>query len=86
MPTPKDKEPQLMTLADLAPGQRGTIKRIEADSSLKRRLAAMGVVNGIKVSLDHTAPMGDPRAYTVMDYSLSMRNAEASRVVLHLDD
>lgn len=70
------------TLADLKPGQDGIVEAISGDLNFKRRLSALGMVNGTKVSLCHTAPMGDPRVYEVFDYNLSLRNEEASQIVL----
>ncbi|MBF0249186.1 MAG: ferrous iron transport protein A [Alphaproteobacteria bacterium] len=71
-----------MTLADLKPGQEGVVQMINGTADLKRRLSALGLVNGVKVTLGHTAPLGDPRAYEVLDYTLSLRNEEARKIVL----
>lgn len=73
---------EVNTLADLRPGQIGIVRGIKADASLKRRLAAMGLVSGTTVSVEYTAPMGNPRAYLVRDYTLSLRNEEARKVVI----
>ena len=70
------------TLAELVPGEIGVVSRINADASLKRRLNALGMVKGIEISLEHTAPMGDPRAYTLLGYQLSLRNEDARKIVL----
>ena len=70
------------TLADLKPGQDGVIRGISGDLDLKRRLSALGLVNGTRVSLGHTAPLGDPRAYEIFDYTLSLRNEDACLVLL----
>ncbi len=81
-----DKKGQLHTLADLRPGQTGVVRSIDGTVDLKRRLAAMGLVNGTSVAVGHTAPMGDPRAYELLGYTLSLRNAEASKVLLQAND
>ncbi len=70
------------TLADLEPGQDGIVQSISGSANFKRRLSALGMVNGTKVSLCHTAPLGNPRAYEVFDYTLSLRNEEASLILL----
>lgn len=70
------------TLVELKPGEQGIIDRIEADAPLKRRLSALGIVKGVKIDLDFTAPMGDPRAYTLLGYQLSLRNEDARRIIL----
>lgn len=74
------------TLADLKPGQGGIVREITGDLNLKRRLSALGLVNGTAVSLGHTAPLGGPRAYEMLNYSLSLRSEEASHVILHQRD
>lgn len=73
------------TLADLSVGQQGTVQSVSGAIDFKRRLSALGLVNGTKVSLSHTAPLGNPRAYEVFDYTLSLRNEEASQVKLRID-
>ncbi|MDP6786800.1 MAG: FeoA family protein [Rhodospirillales bacterium] len=70
------------TLAELEPGESGVINRIRSGGSLKRRLNAMGLVEGTEISLDHTAPMGDPKAYSLLGYQLSLRNEDARKIIL----
>lgn len=71
-----------VTLAELEPGQTGIINNIRSNPALKRRLNAMGVVKGIEVTLDHKAPMGDPKAYSLLGYQLSLRNEDARNIIL----
>jgi len=73
---------QQHTLADLGPGERALIKGIEGDSALKRRLTVLGLVRGIEIALDYAAPLGDPRAYSIMGYQLSLRNEDARKIAL----
>lgn len=84
--TPAKDAPKKMdqshTLADLGPGERAVIKGIEGDSALKRRLTVLGVVRGIEIALDFAAPLGDPRAYSIMGYQLSLRNEDARKIAL----
>ena len=73
------------TLADLKSGQRGRIVRIEGDASFRSQLAALGVVRGTEIRLDRTAPLGDPRTYTLLGYNLTIRNSDARLVYLDGD-
>lgn len=73
------------TLADLKPGEQGIIAGITGDPDLKRRLLAMGIVKGVAVRLGRAAPMGDPRTYVVLDYTLSLRNVDARKIALKPD-
>lgn len=75
-----------ITLADLGTGQRGIVVGIvEQNDTLKRRLTAFGMVRGTEITLDHTAPMGNPRAYTLRGYRLSLRNEDARNVLLRVE-
>jgi ferrous iron transport protein A len=71
------------TLADLGPGQRALVQGIGgADSALRRRLLALGVVRGAEIVVDFIAPLGDPRAYTLLGYRLTLRNDDARAVLV----
>ncbi len=75
-----------VTLADLCTGQKGIVVGIEhTDDTLKRRLTAFGVVRGIEIELDRTAPMGNPRTYSLLGYQLSLRNEDARNVLLRVE-
>jgi ferrous iron transport protein A len=74
-----------LTLADLTSGQRGIVVGFAAtNETLKRRLTALGVIRGTEIILDRTAPMGNPRAYSLMGYQLSLRNEDARSVLLRV--
>ncbi len=74
-----------VTLADLRPEQQGEILKIDsADGVFKRRMMSLGVVAGTAVTLDRSAPLGDPRIYTLMGYSLGLRNTEARQIRIRL--
>ncbi|WP_205631217.1 FeoA family protein [Candidatus Terasakiella magnetica] len=72
------------TLASLKKGEQGYIREIGGDSTLKRKLLSMGIVKGVQVSVSHTAPLGDPRIYTLLGYDLSLRNDEAQTITVDL--
>ncbi len=74
------------TLADLQPGEKAFVRGIESSASLKRRLSAMGVISGAEISLNRTAPMGDPRVYTLLGYNLSLRNEDARKIILKAEE
>jgi len=71
-----------MTLASLKPGEQALITLVEGSGALSRRMADMGVVAGQCVRLLRVAPLGDPLELEVMDYHLSLRRAEAQRVLV----
>jgi len=70
-----------MTLAELKPGQEGTITRIGAEAGpVKRRLMDMGVLAGERVRVEKVAPLGDPIEVLIKGYYLSLRRKEAAGI------
>ena len=68
-----------MLLADIKMGDRVVIKRIKP-CSIKDKLMEMGCVPGTPVYLSLKAPLGDPLAFNIDGYFLSMRKAEAAQI------
>lgn len=73
-----------MSLNELRPGETGIIRRILANSGLKKRLLQMEFVPGEKVSLIEYAPLGDPIRFIVKGYHLSLRKGEAQNIIIDL--
>lgn len=70
------------TVADLAPGQKGVVVRINRKGALAKRLAEMGVGRGALVEFERVAPLGDPIDIKVKGYHLSLRKSEAADIVI----
>lgn len=69
-----------MTLDQLQTGQSATVQRIDGKGAVRRRLMDMGLVRGASIEMVKAAPMGDPIAYLVRGYHLSLRKSEAQLV------
>jgi len=70
------------TLADLTDSKVVRITGLHGDTSSKRRLMALGIITGKKIALETSAPMGDPRIYSILDYRLSLRNDDAKNITV----
>ena len=70
-----------MTLAELKPGESGTIMGI-ASSPASPRLLEMGMLPGTPVAVIRLAPLGDPIDLRVRGYHLSIRKAEAALITI----
>jgi Fe2+ transport system protein FeoA len=70
-----------VTLAELRPGQRGTVYGF-ASANLPVRLLEMGLLPGTEVEVVRLAPLGDPMDLKVRGYHLSIRRAEACLVTI----
>lgn len=73
-----------LTLDRLARNQQAIVVRIGGEREFRRRLLAMGLVPGERVTLTAVAPLGDPLELTVKGYRLSLRKDEARLIVVEL--
>ena len=74
----------LKQLSDLKPGESGTVRKVEGDKVVRRRMLDMGLVNGAEVLAKRVAPLGDPIEFEVRGYSLSLRKSEAQAVQVEI--
>lgn len=70
----------MTTLNNFKPGQSGTVKCVNAQGKLKKRLFDMGVTPGAAITLKKLAPLGDPMEIALRGYELALRKAEAAAV------
>ena len=70
-------------LAQLPPGARAVVRRVQGDPTAVGRLMELGLVPGTPVELVRRAPMGDPIELRVRGAHFSIRRSEAERI--HVD-
>ena len=70
------------TLKDVSVGITVTVKKLEGDGAAKRRIMDMGITKGTSVYVRKVAPLGDPIEVTVRGYELSLRKAEAEKIIV----
>ncbi len=69
-------------LVELSQGASARVLEVDARDEVGRRILEMGVTPGVTVKLVATAPLGDPLAFEVRGYRLSLRKSEAARVTV----
>lgn len=69
-------------LSDVQVGESATILEVEGSDEVSIRLMEMGIVQGASISMLGAAPLGDPLEYALRGYRLSLRRAEAQRVLV----
>ncbi len=77
------KMKQITTLNKLKVGQKGKVVKI-LTSEVKRKLLDMGIVPGVEIKVEKTAPLGDPVDILVKGYHLSLRKEEASAITIEV--
>lgn len=69
-----------MRLSELKPGQTGVITKILGHGAFRKRVMEMGFVKGRQVTMVLNAPLHDPIKFSLMDYEVSLRKAEAALI------
>src|SRR4051812_21975141 len=72
----------MVPLDQLRVGQRAAIASVEGADALLQRLLEMGLLEGEELEVVGVAPFGDPIEIRLRDYRLSLRRAEAARVLV----
>ncbi len=67
-------------LSQLPLGQPGVIVHVGGRGLLRRRFLELGLVKGETVCAERIAPLGDPVAYRIKGYALSLRREEAEHI------
>lgn len=69
-------------LADLKPGEQGTIETIHAHPETAGKLMQIGLCPGETVRVLRHAPLGGPVELDVMGYRLAIRREDAAEIEL----
>lgn len=76
---------RMQRLKHLQPGDRARVAGFEAGSGgYRRKLLAMGLTPGTEFTVLRRAPLGDPVEIRVRGFDLSLRAAEADRLVIEI--
>lgn len=78
--------PKLMPLRALKVGQKAVVRSVTAAGELGRRIRDMGLVPGAEIEVVGRAPLRDPVALRVMNFTLTLRNNEADWVSVETED
>ena len=69
-----------MTLKEAKIGSSVTVKKLNGEGAVKRRIMDMGITKGTEIFVRKVAPLGDPIEITVRGYELSLRKADAEMI------
>jgi len=74
----------VISLADLKPGQSGNIVVMAATGPIRNRLWEMGFRCGERIELVRSAPLADPLEFKLNGSHVSLRRAEAKRIMVKI--
>ncbi len=72
----------MQTLEETACGATVTVRKIDGEGAVRRRIMDMGLTKGTQVFVRKVAPLGDPIELTVRGYELSIRKADAQSILV----
>lgn len=70
----------MSTLREAKIGQTVTVKKLNGEGAIKRRIMDMGITKGVEIYVRRVAPLGDPVEVTVRGYELSLRKADTEMI------
>ena len=73
-----------MTVCNMKIGQCAKIKDIGGDEKLKKRLLALGCLEGTSVCLTKKAPFGDPLVINIRGFDLAIRKKDAQNIEINM--
>lgn len=73
---------QTISLRKLMVKQKAKIVSLKASGELGRRIRDMGLLPGVEIQVLGRAPLQDPVALRVHDFTLTLRNNEADRILV----
>ena len=73
-------------LRNMQVNQKGVITAISVSGELGRRIRDMGLVPGIGLTVVGRAPLRDPVALHLRDFTLTLRNNEADYITVETEE
>ncbi len=72
-------------MRQMSDNQKGIIRKVSATGDMGRRIREMGLVKDTPIQIQGRAPLKDPVAVKIRDYVLTLRNNEASNILVEVD-
>jgi ferrous iron transport protein A len=76
---------KVIKMREMTDNQKGIIKKISATGDMGRRIREMGLIPKALIQIQGRAPLKDPVAIKVQDFILTLRNNEASYILVEVD-
>jgi ferrous iron transport protein A len=77
---------KIIKMRQMSDNQRGIIRRVSATGDMGRRIREMGLVPDATIQIQGRAPLKDPVAIKVKDFTLTLRNSEADYIMVEVEE
>lgn len=72
----------VVTLTELSPGDTARVTGYRSHNGYTAQLMRLGLIPGTRITVQRTAPLGDPMEIRFRGFSLVLRPAEADDLML----
>ena len=76
---------KVIKMREMLDNQAGIIRKVSATGEMGRRIREMGLVPDTPIQIQGRAPLKDPVAVKVRDYTLTLRNNEATYIMVEVE-
>lgn len=76
---------KIIKMREMSNNQKGIIRKVSATGDMGRRIREMGLVRDTPIQIQGRAPLKDPVAVKIRDFVLTLRNNEASDILVEVD-
>jgi ferrous iron transport protein A len=77
---------KVIKMREMSDNQKGIIRKISVAGDMGRRIREMGLVPETQIQVQGRAPFKDPVAIKIRDFTLTLRNNEASYILVEVDE
>jgi len=77
---------KIIKMREMSDDQSGVIKKVSATGVMGRRIREMGLVPETCIRIQGRAPLKDPVAIKLRDFTLTLRNNEADSILVEVDE
>ena len=77
---------KIIKMRQMSDNQRGIIKKVLARGDMGRRMREMGLVPDVQIQVRGRAPLKDPVAIKLRDFTLTLRNKEADNILVEVEE
>ncbi len=77
---------KIIKMREMKKNQCGIIKKVSARGDMGRRIREMGLVPDVQIQVQGRAPLKDPVAIKLRDFTLTLRNQEADNLLVEVEE
>lgn len=77
---------KIIRMREMRDHQRGIVRKVTAQGNMGRRIREMGLVPDVGIQVLGRAPLRDPVAIKIKDFTLTLRNKEADNILVEVEE